>query len=190
MKHIIIAGASRCGKTTLSMELSKMGFVHYKMDSIKRGIDNNFWNGYKDDWRKVSPYMSHLIATIINENQSDIVRDREYYVIDTCHLYPSDIAKYDLKNTIIIFLGHPRVSISKKLSDIRKYDDCVWTNLLSDEEISENTRMGIEYSKEAEIECAMYGIKYFDTSENFEEVLSEALDYIRGELNEAVLKKI
>ena len=42
MKHIIIAGASRSGKTTLALKLAKHGFVHYKMDSIKRGIDDNF----------------------------------------------------------------------------------------------------------------------------------------------------
>ena len=42
MKHIIIAGASRSGKTTLALKFKKEGFVHYKMDTIKRGLDNNF----------------------------------------------------------------------------------------------------------------------------------------------------
>ena len=35
MKHIIIAGASRSGKTTLALKLAKHGFIHYKMDSKK-----------------------------------------------------------------------------------------------------------------------------------------------------------
>lgn len=190
MKHIIIAGASRCGKTTLSMKLSKEGFVHYKMDSIKRGIDKNFWDGYRDDWRRVSPHMAHLIATIINENQSDIVKDKEYYIIDTCHLYPCDIAKYNLENTIIIFLGYSNIDVFDKLGNIRKYDKDVWTTLLSDQDLNYNTELGIEYSKEAKKECEELGIKYFDTSDNFEETLNEAYEYIRGELNEKVLKKV
>ena len=173
MKHIIIAGASRCGKTTLSMKLSKEGFIHYKMDSIKRGIDRNFWDGYKNDWRQVSPHMAHLIATIIKENQSDIVNGNEYYVIDTCHLYPSDIAKYNLENTIIIFLGHAKTDVMD-----------------SDEDLIESTAMGVVYSREVQKECEELGIRYFDTSENFEETLNEAYEYIRGELNEKVLKKV
>ena len=67
MKNVIIAGCSRCGKTTLSKYLKdKYGLTHYKMDSIKRGIDKNFWDGYKDDWEKVSPHIAHLIKQIIN----------------------------------------------------------------------------------------------------------------------------
>ena len=190
MKHIIIAGASRCGKTTLSIKLSKEGFIHYKMDSIKRGIDRNFWDGYKNDWRQVSPHMAHLIATIIKENQSDIVNGNEYYVIDTCHLYPSDIAKYNLENTIIIFLGHAKTDVMDKFNNIRKYDKGVWTNLISDEDLIESTAMGVVYSREVQKECEELGIRYFDTSENFEETLNEAYEYIRGELNEKVLKKV
>ena len=77
MKHIIIAGAARSGKTMMALKLGQEGFVHYKMDSIKRGIDNNFWDNYKDNWKKVSPHMAYLIKTIIDENQSDIVKNKE-----------------------------------------------------------------------------------------------------------------
>ena len=54
MKHIIIAGASRSGKTTLALKLAKHGFIHYKMDSIKRGIDDNFYEKRDGAWIAVN----------------------------------------------------------------------------------------------------------------------------------------
>ncbi len=184
MKHIIIAGGSRCGKTTLSLMFREKGFNHYKMDSIKRGIDNNFWNGYKDDWRKVSPHMAHLINQVINECESDLTNNKEWYVIDTCHLYPSDIAKYNLKNTTIVFLGYTDIDIEKKLKEIRKYDKNAWTNKASDDDIRFSLKLGIDYSRETKEECKNYNIKYFDTSKNFKKVINEAYKYIEGELDE------
>ena len=181
-KHIILAGGSRCGKTTLSMKLSKLGFVHYKMDTIKRGIDRNFWDHYRDEWRVVSPYMAHLIKTIIEENQSDIVRGKEFYCIDTCHVYPSDLAKYNLENTVIVFFGYINLDIEKKIRDIRKYDKKMWSSELSDEDLRYYLKDGIKYSKEAKEECYKLNIKFFDTGKNFKKVMKEAYEYIENEL--------
>lgn len=182
MKHIILAGGSRCGKTTLSMKLAKKGFIHYKMDTIKRGIDRNFWDHYKDPWRVTSPHMAHLIKTIIEENQSDIVRGKEFYCIDTCHVYPKDLAKYNLKNTIIVFFGYIDMDIEEKLKDIRKYDKKLWSSKLSDDDLRDYLKTGIEYSKEAKEECEEVGIKFFDTGRDFKKVLKEAEKYILTQL--------
>lgn len=184
MKHIIIAGAARSGKTMMALKLGQEGFVHYKMDSIKRGIDNNFWNNYKDNWKKVSPHMAYLIKTIIDENQSDIVKGKEFYCIDTCHIYPRDIAKYNLKNTIIVFMGYCNINIDDKIKNIRQYDINTWSTKKTDEDLKNDTKMDIEYSKEAKKECEELGIKFFDTSINFEQTLYDIYKYIKDELNE------
>lgn len=41
-KHLVLMGASSARKTTLALKLSNLGYLHYKMDSIKSGIYNNF----------------------------------------------------------------------------------------------------------------------------------------------------
>ena len=90
MKHIIIAGSPRTGKTTLALYFHKVGFVHYKMDSIKRAMFKALsLNIY--DWHIISPMIASMISTIVLENSSDKVFNNEYYCIDTCHLYPIDI---------------------------------------------------------------------------------------------------
>ena len=181
-KNIIIAGCSRCGKTTLSMKLGKEGFVHYKMDSIKRGIDRNFWDHYQDDWDIVSPYMAHLIATMIKDNQTDIVKGKEYYCIDTCHLYPVDIAQCDLKDVVIVFLWNLNENIDKKIRDIRKYDKNSWSNSFSDEDLKPYVEWGVWYRKKVKEQCEQYHIQFFDTGTNYRKVLKEAYDYIENEL--------
>lgn len=183
MKHIIIAGASRSGKTTLALKLAKHGFVHYKMDSIKRGIDDNF-HEKMDDWREISPKMSHLIWRIIKDSETDQIKGKEFYVIDTCHVYPKDLYKKDMKDTIIIFLGYKDLDIYKKLEEMKKNDaNYIWSKNQSDEDNLYNLELGVPYSKSVYEECLKYEIKYFDTSENFNEVIDEAYHYLLKKTN-------
>ena len=88
--HVIIAGAARSGKTTLSLMLNEYGFTHYKMDSIKRGmcetqvLDPN-------EWDKISSIMCSIINRIIEDYKTDTNYLKEKYLFDTPFLYPKDI---------------------------------------------------------------------------------------------------
>ena len=179
MKHVIIAGASRSGKTTLSLKLREHGFTHYKMDTIKRGLDNNFYDGRIELWKDASPKFARLIGRIIRESETDIINNVEWYVIDTCHLYPKDIKEINPKNTVIVFLGYPEISEMEKLKAIRDNDPSNgWTRTKDDEFLLKGTRMDIEYSIEAKKQCDELGIKFFNTGTNFNETILEAYDYI------------
>ena len=183
MKHIIIAGASRSGKTTLALKFKKEGFVHYKMDTIKRGLDNNFYDGRISLWSDASPKFANLIERIIDEAKTDIILDEEWYVIDTCHLYPKDIAKIDLTNTLVVFLGYPNKTVYEKLKDIREYDPFnQWTRKKSDEVLINNSALDIEYSICAKLECEKVNIPFFDTGTNFNEAIEEAYKYLKSHM--------
>lgn len=184
MKHVIIAGSSRSGKTTLSLRLREYSslFNHYKMDSIKRGLDNNFYDGRIVYWKDASIKFARLYKRMIDENNTDIVNEKEYYVIDTCHLYPKDIYDMNLENTIIIFLGYSNITSDKKLENIRKYDFGTWTSSKDDDTLLNNINMDIEYSREAKKQCEELNIAFFDTSDNFNETLNDAYNYIINNL--------
>lgn len=173
MKHIIIAGCSRTGKTMLSNSFLKMGYIPYRMDSIKRAIYESF-SLEKEDWKYVSPKMAHLIATIISKSPS-----HEFCCIDTCHLYPEDIINECIENTIIIFLGYPDINKNQKLKLVRKYDINTWTSHKSDQEMLDNIELGIKYSIEAKRQCKILGIPFFDTTYDFSTTINNAYDYIR-----------
>lgn len=177
-KHIIIAGTCRSGKTTLSLELAKLGYIHYKMDSIKRGICEIF-NVNQHDWEKLSPKIAKLMSIIIKENFTDTVSDRELYVLDTCHLFPKDIDLLDLNTTIIAFLGYSNITVEERLEEMRKYDnDNYWSKNIPDEQLLKMISYNIKFSKYLEDQCKQLNIPYFDTSFNRDEVLNTAKEFI------------
>lgn len=173
MKHIVIAGCSRTGKTMIANSFSKMGYIPYRMDFIKRAIYESF-SLENEDWKHVSPKMAHLIATIISNSSS-----QEVCCIDTCHLYPEDIVNECIENTIIIFLGYPNINKNQKLRLVRKYDINTWTSHKSDKEMLNNIELGIKYSIEAKRQCEILDIPFFDTSYDFCTTVNNAYDYIR-----------
>ena len=182
MKHIIIAGCARTGKTTLALHFHNRGFVHYKMDSIKRAMFNTLSLNIKD-WHVISPMMASMISTIIEENMSDRVFNNEYYCIDTCHLYPIDILNMNLENTIIVFLGYTNINKEEKLRFIRENDNHnIWTSKLDDSQLLHDIDLCIQYSEEVKKQCEELNIPFFDTSDNFSEVLDEVCMYIESEL--------
>ena len=180
MKHVIIAGSPRAGKTTMSKSLmsGNLGFTHYKMDSIKRGICESYSLKY-DDWKDVSPIMCNIINKIIQDNKTDTNYGKEKYLFDTPFLYPKDIEKIDTSDTVIIFLGYAHIDDDTEVSLIREHDeDHYWTTKIDDALLKKWSELNIEYSKILEQECKRLNIKYFDTSYNRDEVLEEAKRYI------------
>ena len=190
--HIIIAGCARSGKTTLSLKLNKHGYVHYKMDSIKRGICEAYNLKY-NDWDKVSIIMAKIINRMIKDQTTDTNYLKEKYLFDIPFLYPKDIELIDTSNTIVIFLGYPNISYKENFNNIRKYDkDNYWTSKVSDEELKKWCIDNVNFSKYLEHECYLRGIKFFDTSHNREEVLKSAVKFIKEKEieNEANSRKI
>lgn len=176
--HIIIAGAARSGKTTLSLMLNKYGFTHYKMDSVKRGICEAYGVKY-DKWEDVSPIVCKIINRIILDNKTDTNFGKEKYLFDTPFVFPKDISMIDTSDTEVIFLGYSKALPSEILKTIREKDDNnFWTNKKSDEELLRLIELDIDYSKQVEKECKKLGIKYYDTTYDRDQVLNKIVEEI------------
>jgi len=189
MQNIIIGGPCRSGKTTISKLYQKKGFNHYKMDSIKRGIMNNFYEG-TISLIDCSDKIAYLINTIIGETKTDIIYNEESLVIDTCHLYPHDIIKYNLENEIIVFMGYPNIDEESKLLEVRSNDKSnIWTTQVNDEVLLSYLKEGIEFSKEIKEECRIYNLPFFDVSNNFNSSIEKSIDYINDKLGIETVKK-
>ena len=185
--HIIIAGTARAGKTTLSLMLKEMGYVHYKMDSIKRGICEAYKLEY-DNWEKVSPIMATIINRMIKDNKTDTNYQLENYIIDIPFLYPKDVNLIDTKDTLVIYLGYAKLTPSESFNKIRKHDkENYWTYNLTDDKLMSWCQDNIEFSKYIEKECKKYRFKYFDTSCNRDKVLQDIVHYIKLKKHEYCL---
>lgn len=176
-KHIIIAGASRSGKTTLATRLKDLGYIHYTMDSIKRGIYNgNFMEGKGSNWKEVSPKMTKLIERLIQDNKEDINYNVEFYVIDVGTIYPEDaITLNKMDNVILMFLGYPDVDVSWKVHQMQKYDKALnsWTKNLPEDQITGMVNFSVGFSREVRKQCLENNIMFFDIGYNQKEVLDE-----------------
>lgn len=189
--HVIIAGTARAGKTSLALKL-KDEFVHYKMDSIKRGICEAYNISY-DDWAGVSPVMCRIINRIIEDNKTDTNFQEEKYLFDTPFLYPEDISLINTEETIVVFLGYPKLTAKENFDKIRKYDkENYWTTKIPDDKLLEWCKDNVDFSIFLEEECKKYHIPFFDTSHNREEVLKEAEKFIqeKEEQNESYTKRV
>ena len=178
--HIIVAGTARSGKTTLSLMLKELGYVHYKMDSIKRGICEAY-NLHYDNWDLVSQVMAIIINRMIEDNKTDTNYLLEDYVFDIPFLYPKDISLIDTTDTLVIYLGYSSLTPLESFKKIREHDkDNYWTNNITDKKLMTWCYDNVEYSKYLEVECQKYNIKYFDTSYDRDNVLKDVLNYIQN----------
>lgn len=176
--HVIIAGAARAGKTTLSLILKDCGFIHYKMDSIKRGICDAYNLKY-DEWESLSPIMCKIIDRMIKDNKSDITYLQESYLFDIPFLYPKDLELIDIEDTIVIFLGYADLTWQENFANIRKYDaPNLWTNKASDNVLEGWCKENVAFSKYLKRECERLSIPYFDTSHNRDTVIENVVKYI------------
>ena len=179
--HIIIAGTARAGKTTLSLMLKDKGYVHYKMDSFKRGMCKAYNLKY-DDWEPLSLKMAIIMNQMILDNKTDIVYEKENYLFDIPFLYPKDVELINTEDTIVIFLGYAYLTAEENFANIRKYDsDNSFTSKASDEQLMIWCKQNVEHSRYLKAECERLNIKYFDTSVNRDEVLKDAIKYIEEE---------
>jgi hypothetical protein len=102
------------------------------------------------------------------------------YILEGVNLDPTLLK--DLSETKYLkmcFMGYAEIDPKKKVQDIREnHSDAEWTNEMNDEAIEEMVRLLINKSKKVREVCKEFGLRYFDTSDNFQEVIKTAADYL------------
>lgn len=169
MKNIILCGVAKSGKTYIAKKINKNGkYNHIPIDyftsSFKHifpeiGISSNVVIT-RESSKKLALFLSKVIEIIDN------VDNKELYILDSAHLYPSDIIKYiDTNKWDVYFLGYPKITIEDKFLQMRKYVHDGWPNKKKDDELKETIKELIQISKVIETECKKYNIKFVDASE-------------------------
>ncbi len=178
MKHTILAGAPRSGKTTVSRELTYLGYTHYRLDSIKRACFS-FFKPEQHDWHAASKFTIEVIKKLVDDNEQESIR-KEFFIFDTPHVYPEDAIALDPNMFLIVFVGYTDIDVEQKIDYIIKHDsDTCWTQKLSREKLRGLIQGNINFSKEIKVQCEKYHLPYFDVSHDFTKVISDVKDYIK-----------
>lgn len=181
MKNIIVLGRPRAGKSTLANLITKK--YHYQL--IRLDV-------IRDSFAKVFPELDIAPYTAIeNEKYLEFINqfmeyskeeDREQYgyVIEGCDIKLEDCNKvYDYKNSLIYILAQIDITPEEMAKSIKEYDtNYDWTYNKTLEELIPYCKSSIEKGKVLKEKASKYGLKFYDTAKNREEVLNEIMEDI------------
>lgn len=174
----LIGGMPRVGKSTLAkmiLERNKISWI--PLDIIRGALHSMSPNlGIKEgkDWwighhEKFFPFVKKLIHRI---NESNIS-----YTLEGDSFLPEHAGfltkKYGIK---ACFLGVSKLELDT-LANFKGVTD-YWLKDLPKEKLVNLSHWIIEKSKEYNMECEKYGIKYFDVSSDYSKTLEEAYEYL------------
>ncbi len=180
-KNILIAGVPRAGKTTLSqMVCRKLGVSHQSIDALVHSMEATFPDlglsfpsiRQGDLQRKLEPLLLNFWEGL-----------EEYevnFVVDTCHTMPAWVVDRRLQEKAhVVFLGFTDVDIAEKVRIIREFERPKdWSRQCDDYRLYEIVKNAMDLSGDIKKECVRYNIPYFDTSHSFDDVLSDACEFL------------
>lgn len=170
-KHLIIAGISRGGKTSICKEIvKKLDYQYIGMDRIVRAFQNHFPETgivHNNRFFNVSPHLAPFLNSMLEDNIEDKV------LIDTYHLVPEDYAKYinpEICN--VCFIGFPDISVEQKFQEMRKYEQRQEDIEKTDDELKRKCKRLIEESQFLKAECEKWNVPFLNTSYEREKVIA------------------
>lgn len=183
--NIIIAGVPRAGKSTISHRLAKRyGYQHVSMDSIIAGFEKCFpetgVNTYAglssmDTLRMLSGKMAPFVRAMLDSAEYDEFEPG--MVLDMYQLLPEDYIRYiHGANCEIFYFLTSDVSPETRFEIQKKYDtEKDYTFYKSDEELREGAVYIVEQSVLMKEQCRKYGLPYFETARDREQVFHSFL---------------
>ena len=185
MKNIIILGVARAGKTTLAIMI-KEKYPNYNIingDCVRNAFEKvlpkehiNHTNG-NGMVKKFPEFCSKLFEYEIKEHHNHF-----NYIFESCDISPIQVKKYfNIDNTIVLFLGYPKLTVDETIYNYRKYaDENDYMVKKTSSEIMKRASMWNLKSKEIQKECLKYKIKFIDVSYNRSNIFKKLIK----ELNE------
>ena len=188
MKNILIMGIGRAGKTTLSQML-KDKYNSYNLihsDSLKwamiRAEDKEKYYRINVEKQKEFEHSKYFQKTLLDFFNSLILKDKNHYgyIFESGQLEPKTVKEMiDFENTIVVCLGLGKLNIDEMIELCIEHDiEKDWTFRLPREYLKKHAIDWYSANEMLKKECPEYGIKYYDTSENREQVLDEIMDEI------------
>lgn len=181
MKNIIILGAARSGKSTLSEVLhERYNYSIISIDSFVSAIQDNFpelgitHSNSENKFKLLAPFVYSYMKKITNEYPS------QRFVLEGWHVYPKDILHLFKKEDIkIICLGYTKINIDEAFRLLRANEkENSYTKRMTNERVRSLIEKHMNYSILLKKQCIENKIMFFDTSINREKILDDIVKYL------------
>ena len=209
MKNIIIAGASRAGKTTLAERLNKeLNYFVISSDKIVATFGRAYpqldirlhWD-YEKMKENLAPFIGHFLGVFSDfrhveddqEFRARTIKGNKFVLEGTAFNF--DIISSVLMNMygikklnehfILIGLVQNKKTADEFVRDFKKYDtEDDWTYEWSDEELREYAvSRAIPFNREMTDILMNYGFMVFDTSAEREQVFDKIMEDIKSKMD-------
>lgn len=177
MKHIIIAGSARSGKTTLAAML-KERFPVYNLfhgDCIREWLISLYGKKRASQIVHSDGYANAMLQLV-----NAILKDtKQVYIIEWSRLYPSSVEKIKVHDRCtFLFLGHGGLSPEKLIKQCREFEtECDFTAELSDANLLSACKRWANADVRILNECISRGETYYNTSRDrmtlFQQIVSD-----------------
>ncbi len=179
----IISGTSRSGKTLAAKKMMEQSEIPYlSLDWLIMGFTNGIPEyGIHD---KLWPNeIAERFWDFFKAMLENMIWSETDYIIEGEAVLPEliyELLKKHPDRIKVCFVGYTNVNISEKVEDVYHYSKGRhdWLTSKSKDYIERHISNMIEYSKKIKKSCKKYGIRYFDNSRKFTQVLDDAIEYL------------
>lgn len=198
MKDIVIAGASRSGKSTLARMLNeKFGYYVLSIDKLVAVFGSSYpsldirlnWNRDKTT-ENIAPFLGHFMGMfsspdgkgLLGYSHGEIPDNR--FILEGAYIDPAKIAEIvrsygidDMSERFhLIGLVQKDKDVETLYRDFRQYDtENDWTYKLGDEELRAVAEDLAAYNQEMYTKLTANGFTVYDTSRDREKVFEEII---------------
>jgi adenylate kinase family enzyme len=182
MMNCLVAGPTQAGKTILSRRLVKEhGYARIPGDAVVLAFEKTFPELRIGHERKLYESTRKQFGRFLVQFMNALAWAEDApYVVDTFHVWPTDLEGIDRATTIVLFLGYPEADPQEKMRRAKQYQDKCdgkqsgWV-AESPEAVSARFTLFIEMSRKIREECAACHFPFLDTGHAFEEAISGAV---------------
>ena len=180
----LIGGASRSGKTSLTLRLLEEKSIPYLSTDVLmmglRGVGYSEYANEQDDI-EVARHLENIMAPMIENLRYCGVP----YALEGVHIRPAFVrAMMDKAPDVVkgCILGYPDVSLDQKLEDMHAYPSIANNWLMGEEPEYQRHHLArhLEISKLDQRDANTADVAYFNTGDNYDESLDEAFKYLVG----------
>lgn len=178
----IISGTSRSGKTLVAKKMMRQYKIPYlSLDWLVMGFTNGVPQyGIHD---KLWPNeIAERFWDFLKAMLENMIWSETDYIIEGEAVLPELITELLAKHPDrikVCFVGYTDMNVKAKVKDVYSYSyGNDWLTNESNTYVERHISNMIEYSKRIEKSCKEYGIRFFDTSKDFTEVLDAIVAYL------------
>ena len=191
MKHIIIAGPSRAGKTTLARKIGEeLGYFVISVDTLVAAFQGAYPQlDIRHNWDRerttdnIAPFLGHFLGAFPSGRGAFILEGGYFNfdkIVPILKTYGIDNLR---ENFLLLGLAQNKKTADEIFSDIRKHDtDDDWTYFLDDDDLRDVAEDAVAFSRSMTEHLMKHGFTVYDTSMAREQVFEQIIKEIQSKV--------